>query len=203
MRRGEVTLGLRYFGDDRGELISRIIGEETMLVVCSPEHRLAGKRARQIDLRGERWIGFPAARGREMLRSHPRAPLDCCRARRDPGDAHRQPHGAETTGRSGVRYCARAGEQRSRRAAARLPQEDRCTGHSDHGSYRHHSKAKGTSQSGCACLDCIAFRTVEPHRTEISCSDQPIEVIEVADTPAHIGSRRAGSSDFLSYVRCC
>jgi DNA-binding transcriptional LysR family regulator len=67
VRRGEVTLGLRYFGDDRGELSSRIIGEETMLVVCSPEHRLAGKRAGKSDLGGERWIGFPAVRGRESF----------------------------------------------------------------------------------------------------------------------------------------
>lgn len=65
--RGEVTLGLRYFVGERKELCARIIGDETMLVVCSPGHRLAGKRARARDLRGERWIGFPALRGRESF----------------------------------------------------------------------------------------------------------------------------------------
>jgi DNA-binding transcriptional LysR family regulator len=67
VRRGEATLGLRYFADERTELVSRIVGEETMRVVCAPDHRLAGRRAAKSDLTEERWIGFPAVRGRESF----------------------------------------------------------------------------------------------------------------------------------------
>lgn len=67
VRRGDATLGLRYFADDRAELISTIVASERMLVICSPRHRLAGHKTRAPALRGERWIGFPAARGRESF----------------------------------------------------------------------------------------------------------------------------------------
>ncbi len=60
VRRGEVTLGLRYFDDPGAELVSGIVAEEVLVVVASPTHRLAGRRvARPQDLREERWIGFP------------------------------------------------------------------------------------------------------------------------------------------------
>ena len=67
VRRGEVTLGLRYHADERGDLYSRIVGEEPLRVVCSPDHPLAGKRVAKRQLAGERWVGFPAARGRESF----------------------------------------------------------------------------------------------------------------------------------------
>jgi DNA-binding transcriptional LysR family regulator len=67
VRRGEVTLGLRYFADERGELMSQIVGVETLLVVCSPEHKFAGRRLAKRRLAGEKWVGFPAARGRESF----------------------------------------------------------------------------------------------------------------------------------------
>ena len=67
VRRGEATLGLRYFSDERADLVSTIVTRERMLVVCSRGHRLAGRRARRRDLQDERWIGFPAARGREFF----------------------------------------------------------------------------------------------------------------------------------------
>lgn len=67
VRTGEVTLGLRYFTDERSELVSHVVGEEVMLVIGAPAHRLAGKRAGKSSLLGERWIGFPAARGRESF----------------------------------------------------------------------------------------------------------------------------------------
>ena len=60
-------LGLRYFGDEGAGLVSTMVASERMLVICSTEHRLAGRRARARDLRGERWIGFPQARGRESF----------------------------------------------------------------------------------------------------------------------------------------
>src|SRR5262245_9135291 len=37
VRRGEVSLGLRYFSDPSPELISQKISEEKMVVVCSPQ----------------------------------------------------------------------------------------------------------------------------------------------------------------------
>ena len=67
VRRGEVTLGLRYFGDPRADLISRVAGEEALLVISSPQHPLAGKRVKTQQLQGEKWIGFPASRERELL----------------------------------------------------------------------------------------------------------------------------------------
>jgi DNA-binding transcriptional LysR family regulator len=66
VRRGEATLGLRYFADPSADLISETVGEETLVVVCSAEHRLAGRRrCRPEDLVGERWVAFPTRRGAE------------------------------------------------------------------------------------------------------------------------------------------
>lgn len=67
VRRGDATLGLRYFADDRPEFVSTIVASEEMRVICSAEHRLAGCRARAPDLVGERWIGFSAEHGRESF----------------------------------------------------------------------------------------------------------------------------------------
>ena len=44
MRRGEATLGLRYFTDVDPGLVSELVTEEAFVVACSPEHRLAGRR---------------------------------------------------------------------------------------------------------------------------------------------------------------
>jgi DNA-binding transcriptional LysR family regulator len=41
LRRGEVSLGLRYFGDLSPELISQQISEERIVVVCSAQHKWA------------------------------------------------------------------------------------------------------------------------------------------------------------------
>ena len=68
VRRGAATLGLRYFDNAHPDLISRVVGQEALLVICSADHPLAGKRVRTAgQLRGERWVGFPAARGRESF----------------------------------------------------------------------------------------------------------------------------------------
>jgi DNA-binding transcriptional LysR family regulator len=65
VRRGEVTLGLRYFGDSDPSLVSEVVTEEALLVVCAPEHRLAGRRVRDAQaLAGERWVTFPPRRRR-------------------------------------------------------------------------------------------------------------------------------------------
>ena len=64
VRRGEATLGLRYYGCDRPELVSLDAGGETMLVVAARGHRLAGRRIREVRLlAGERWISFPSTPG--------------------------------------------------------------------------------------------------------------------------------------------
>jgi DNA-binding transcriptional LysR family regulator len=64
VRRGEATLGLRYFASDRPDLVELGAGNEAMLVVAARGHPLAGRRLRAPrDLVGERWIGFPPTPG--------------------------------------------------------------------------------------------------------------------------------------------
>jgi hypothetical protein len=46
VRRGEVSLGLQYFGDPPPELVCRQISEERIVVVCSAHHQWSGKRLR-------------------------------------------------------------------------------------------------------------------------------------------------------------
>ena len=64
VRRGEATLGLRYFASDQADLIELEAGSEPMVVVAARSHRLAGRRLRAPkDLANERWIGFPPSPG--------------------------------------------------------------------------------------------------------------------------------------------
>jgi DNA-binding transcriptional LysR family regulator len=64
VRRGEATLGLRYFASDRADLVELEAGSEAMVVVAARGHRLAGRRLRASkELAGERWIGFPPSPG--------------------------------------------------------------------------------------------------------------------------------------------
>jgi len=68
VRRGEVSLGLRYFGDPAPELVSRQVSEERIVVVCSAQHRWAGKRLRQAErLRGDQWFSLPMTRHRDSF----------------------------------------------------------------------------------------------------------------------------------------
>src|SRR5262249_26995534 len=68
VRRGEATLGLRYFDSPHPDLISQMVGREDLLVICAADHPLAGQRiAAAPELRRERWVGSPAARGRESF----------------------------------------------------------------------------------------------------------------------------------------
>jgi len=65
VRRGEATLGLRYFTDSDPDLVAEMVMEEALVVVCAPEHRLAGRRVRDTGaLAGERWVAFPSPRRR-------------------------------------------------------------------------------------------------------------------------------------------
>src|SRR5207237_2001834 len=45
VRRGDATLGLRYGADPHPEMLATPIYDETMMVVCSPRHRLARPRS--------------------------------------------------------------------------------------------------------------------------------------------------------------
>ncbi len=69
VRRGEATLGLRYFPDADAMLLCEPVMEEALVVACAPDHALAGKRVRDPRrLAGERWVVFPAPhRRRESL----------------------------------------------------------------------------------------------------------------------------------------
>ncbi|MGH7397784.1 MAG: LysR family transcriptional regulator [Candidatus Rokuibacteriota bacterium] len=65
VRRGEATLGLRYFTDTDPGLVSEQVTEEALVLACSPDHRLAGRRVREPGaLAGERWVAFPPQRRR-------------------------------------------------------------------------------------------------------------------------------------------
>lgn len=60
VRQGEVSIGLRYFEDASPGLVNHVIGSERLQVVCSADHRLAGKKVKSLrDLSGERWLAFP------------------------------------------------------------------------------------------------------------------------------------------------
>lgn len=83
VRRGEATLGLRYFSTTRPELVSLDAGGEPMLVVAAAGHRLAGRRVKDTRaLKEERWVGFPAvadepdSSGHVLVRQLIRAGLD-------------------------------------------------------------------------------------------------------------------------------
>jgi DNA-binding transcriptional LysR family regulator len=64
VRRGDVTLGLRYAADPDPDIASTTIHHERLLPVCSPRHRLArARRVAPAALAGERWIAFPGRPG--------------------------------------------------------------------------------------------------------------------------------------------
>ncbi len=65
VRRGEVTLGLRYEVDEHPELACRCIGREPMVVVAAADH-VAPRAVRKGSRWGcERWIGFPPRASKE------------------------------------------------------------------------------------------------------------------------------------------
>ena len=70
VRRGEVSLGLRYFADPSPELISQEISEERLVVVCSAQHRWGGKRLRDPERASLRSVVFSANDHATEARSH-------------------------------------------------------------------------------------------------------------------------------------
>jgi DNA-binding transcriptional LysR family regulator len=64
VRRGDVTLGLRYAADPDPDLVSVVVHDEPMRVVCAPDHPLArARRVAPAALAGERWLTFPSRPG--------------------------------------------------------------------------------------------------------------------------------------------
>lgn len=72
IRRGEVTIGLRYDHDRSRDLDCESLFTERLQVVCASDHPRAGRRVgRLANLRNERWIAFPVVPGRrEVTASH-------------------------------------------------------------------------------------------------------------------------------------
>lgn len=68
VRRGEAALGLRYHADPSPDLACEVLWAEPLVVVCAPEHPLAGRRVAGLaELQGERWLAFPITPGREEI----------------------------------------------------------------------------------------------------------------------------------------
>ena len=158
VRRGEVTLGLRYFFADGADLVTHAAGAEAMLVVAAAGHPLAGRRVRSVKaLRGERWIGFPPVRNERNSSGHLLVPpARARRARRRRRHPDRQPDGAEAAGPGGLRPGPGARKQRARRAApgpaGRARRAGDARGQSDH----RHPPPQRLSQPGGegACWRC-------------------------------------------------
>jgi DNA-binding transcriptional LysR family regulator len=65
VRRGEVTLGLRYGDATAADLCCEALFTERQVVAAAPDHRLAGTSCDGLGaLAGERWITFPEIPGR-------------------------------------------------------------------------------------------------------------------------------------------
>jgi DNA-binding transcriptional LysR family regulator len=62
VRRGEVTLGVRYLHDPSPDVVCRALEPERLVVTCGTGHRSAGRRIRSlVELRSEHWLAFPNA----------------------------------------------------------------------------------------------------------------------------------------------
>lgn len=60
VRRGEATLGLRYFEDRSPDLQHHAMAPEVLVVTCAPDHPLAGRTVAGLAaLRDEHWLAFP------------------------------------------------------------------------------------------------------------------------------------------------
>ncbi len=65
VRNGEADLGLRYHPDTDPKLESIPLGEEKLYVVVPSGHRITAERLPDLlPLQDEKWLGFPAERGR-------------------------------------------------------------------------------------------------------------------------------------------
>jgi DNA-binding transcriptional LysR family regulator len=65
VRSGEADLGLRYHPDEDSRLETIPLGEEKLYVVVSATHRITARQLPDLrPLQDEKWLGFPAERGR-------------------------------------------------------------------------------------------------------------------------------------------
>ncbi|MBP2321344.1 DNA-binding transcriptional LysR family regulator [Kibdelosporangium banguiense] len=66
VRSGEADLGLRYHPDTDPKLESIPLGDEKLYVIVPPAHRItAAELPDLLPLRDEKWLGFPAERGKQ------------------------------------------------------------------------------------------------------------------------------------------
>lgn len=72
VRTGDATLGLRYEHDRSPDLSCTTLAMDPLVVVCAPDHRLAGRKLADLrSLARERWIAFPEIPGqREIAAAH-------------------------------------------------------------------------------------------------------------------------------------
>jgi DNA-binding transcriptional LysR family regulator len=65
VRRGDITIGIRYFDDPAPDLLCQALPAEALLVACGSAHVLAGKTVRSLrDLSAEHWLAFPRIHSR-------------------------------------------------------------------------------------------------------------------------------------------
>ncbi len=61
---GEVHLGLRYFADPNPDIVSQVVVEESLVVVCSAQHAFETEWPTEAhDLAGIPWVSFPTGVG--------------------------------------------------------------------------------------------------------------------------------------------
>lgn len=71
VRRGEATIGLRYYDDPAPDLLGRLLHAERLVVVCGRDHRLADRSVSGLrDLKDEHWLAFPRPHERREASSH-------------------------------------------------------------------------------------------------------------------------------------
>ncbi len=64
VRQGEADIGVRYFPDPSMALVSRVIGQEAVVVVAAPDHELAGAATiAPPRLGGRTWVTYPIGSG--------------------------------------------------------------------------------------------------------------------------------------------
>jgi DNA-binding transcriptional LysR family regulator len=64
VRRGEATIGLRYFADASPDLSCTALHGEALIVVAAPGHRFAGRKIDSLaKLKDEHWLEFPVTPG--------------------------------------------------------------------------------------------------------------------------------------------
>jgi DNA-binding transcriptional LysR family regulator len=65
VRRGDITIGIRYFDDPAPDLLCQALPAEALMVACGSAHVLAGKTVRSLrDLSAEHWLAFPRIHSR-------------------------------------------------------------------------------------------------------------------------------------------